>query len=401
VSIDGPLTGVGIIELGGIGPGPFAAMLLAELGADVVRIDRRDPGPLAGAGSMNRSRPNIALDLKHPEAVETVRRLADSADVLIDPWRPGVAERLGLGPADLLARNPRLVFARMTGWGQDGPLAQRAGHDITYAAISGALHLSGTAEKPIAPVNVLADYAGGALYLVIGILAALHDRARTGAGQVVDAAMVDGAASVVSMFYGLYGRGAWRDERGVNLLDGGMPFYDTYECADGGWVAVGALEPQFWAELNRVLGVSFVADQYDPAGFAQQRQTYAAAFRSRPRDEWAALFEGTDACVAPVLGLAEAPAHPHLAARGVFADVDGVALPRVAPRFSAHAVPDPTPERAPGADTTAYLRAHGFSQDEVEALLVSGAAYQLPHEVLDSQARSDTARGPRTANEGS
>ena len=339
MSIDGPLAGLSVIELGGIGPGPFAAMLLAELGADVVRIDRLGGSPLAADSAINRSRPNIAVNLKDPEGVAVVRRLAAEADVLIDPFRPGVAERLGLGPDDLAELNPRLIYARMTGYGQDGPWALAAGHDITYAALSGALHLSGPVAKPMPAVNILGDYAGGSLYLVIGILAAVHDRERTGRGQVIDAAMVDGAASIISMFYALFGSGRWRDERGVNLLDGGVPFYDTYQCADGKWLAVGPLEPGLWAELNGILGVSFVREQYDPAGFDDMREAYAAAFRTRPRDEWAELFEGTQACVAPVLGLAEAPQHPHLVARGTFAPVNGVPVPRVASRFPAYQLP--------------------------------------------------------------
>ncbi len=376
-STQGPLAGLSVVELAGLGPVPFAGLLLAELGADVVRIDR--PGgnsPLGQSGGLGRSRPSIAVDLKHPEGLATVQRLVDRADVLIEGLRPGVTERLGLGPADCLARNPRLVYGRMTGWGQDGPLAQRAGHDITYAAITGALHLTGPAERPIAPVNVLADFGGGTLYLVVGILAALHSRETTGRGQVVDAAMVDGVASLVTMFYGLLASGSWQDRRGVNLLDGGVPFYDTYECADGRFVAVGALEPQFYAELLDGLGATFEHAQYDPNGFAAQRDAFTRLFRERTRDEWAEHFSGTDACVAPVLSLAEAPTHPHLAARHTFADLDGHPVPRVAPRFSDTPALPPTRERAIGADTREQLLARGFTAEEVVALLASGAVVQ-------------------------
>lgn len=373
----GPLTGLTVVELAGIGPAPFAAMILADLGADVVRVDR--PGgntPLSVAAGLGRSRPSIAVDLKHPDGLATVRRLIDGADILVEGLRPGVTERLGLGPQECLARNPRLIYGRMTGWGQTGPLAHRAGHDITYAALTGALHLMGPPEKPMAPVNVLADFGGGALYLLVGLLAAVHAREGTGSGQVVDAAMVDGAASLVTLFYGMYAAGLWQDERGVNLLDGGAPFYDTYECADGKFVAVGALEPQFYAELLDGLGLDLEVPQYDPAGFAAQREAFSAAFRSRTRDAWAARFAGTDACVAPVLSLAEAPSHPHISARGTFADVGGHAVPRVAPRFSATPAPDPGREPAVGGDTTAYLLGHGFTEAEVSGLLRSGAVVQ-------------------------
>ena len=375
-AVRGPLAGLTVVELAGLGPAPFAALLLAELGADVVRIDRPGGNTLLGSGGLGRSRPSIAVDLKHPDGLATVQRLVDAADVLIEGLRPGVTERLGLGPVECLARNPRLVYGRMTGWGQDGPLAHRAGHDITYAAITGALHLVGTAERPMSPVNVLADFGGGALYLMVGILAALHSRQTTGQGQVVDAAMVDGAASLVTMFYALLAEGAWQDRRGVNLLDGGVPFYDTYACADGRFVAVGALEPQFYAALLDGLGLSFELNQYDPAGFAAQREAFAATFRTRTRDEWAVHFAATDACVAPVLSLAEAPGHPHLAARGTFTDLDGHPAPRVAPRFSATPGVEPTAERAIGADTRTALLARGFAAGEVDALLGSGAVVQ-------------------------
>lgn len=374
----GPLDGIRVVELGGIGPTPFAGLMLAELGADVVRVDR--PGEsnlLALAGGLRRSRPSIAVDLKVPAGRDVVQRLVDGADVLVEGYRPGVAERLGLGPQECLARNPRLVHARMTGWGQTGPWAQRAGHDITYAAVSGTLHALGPAARPVAPVPVIGDFAGGSMYLVVGVLAALIARGTTGRGQVVDAAMVDGAAHLFTMVHGLLGAGAWRDEREANLLDGGAPFYAVYECADGRFVAVGALEPPFWAELVAGLRVEVEAEQYDPDTWERQRSVFAAAFLTRTRDEWAVHFEGTDACVAPVLSLREAPHHPQLVARGTFApDAHGHLVPRTGPRLSGTPARDPGPEPAPGADTTAYLLAHGFTEGEVEALITSGAVVQ-------------------------
>ncbi|HOB78983.1 MAG TPA: CaiB/BaiF CoA-transferase family protein [Ornithinibacter sp.] len=374
----GPLDGIRVVELGGIGPTPFAGLMLAELGADVVRVDR--PGernPLALAAGLRRSRPSIAVDLKSSAGSDVVKRLVDGADVLVEGFRPGVAERLGLGPEECLARNPRLVHARMTGWGQTGPWAQRAGHDITYAAVSGTLHALGPAARPVTPVPVIGDFAGGSMYLVVGVLAALIARGTTGRGQVVDAAMVDGAAHLFTMVHGLLGTGAWRDEREANLLDGGAPFYAVYECADGKFVAVGALEPEFWAELVTGLGVDLPGEQYDPDTWEAQRAAFAAAFRTRSRDEWAEHFEGTDACVAPVLSLREAPTHPHAVGRGSFvADVNGHPVPRPGPRLSATPLRDPGPEPVPGADTRSYLLAHGFAADEVEALITSGAVVQ-------------------------
>ena len=376
----GPLAGVRVVELGGIGPGPFAALVLAELGADVVRVDRPDEAnPLALAGGLRRSRPSIAVDLKSEAGRDVVHRLVDDADVLLEGFRPGVAERLGLGPDECLARNPRLVVARMTGWGQDGPWAQRAGHDITYAAVSGTLHALGGAARPVVPVPLVGDFAGGSMYLVVGVLAALLSRGVSGRGQVVDAAMVDGAAHLASLVHGLLGAGAWRDEREANLLDGGAPFYGVYECADGGFIAVGALEPAFWAELVAGLGLTpdAVGEQFDTEGWGRQRAAFAAAFATRDRDDWAARFEGTDACVAPVLSLAEAPHHPQLVARGTFApDAHGHPVPRTGPRFSATPGLAPGPEPVPGADTTAYLLAHGFDADEVAELVASGAVVQ-------------------------
>ncbi len=373
----GALAGIRVVELGGIGPVPYAALVLAELDADVVQVERiGEASPLARTGGLRRSRPSIAVDLKHPDGLAAVQRLVDGADVLLEGWRPGVAERLGLGPDECLARNPRLVLARMTGWGQDGPLAPRAGHDITYAAVSGSLHALGPADRPITPPPLLGDFGGGSMYLLVGVLSALLARERTGQGQVVDAAMVDGAASLLTVVHGLLGAGAWQDERESNLLDGGAPFYAVYPCADGKFVAVGALEPPFFAALVEGLGVGPIGEQYDTVAWPDQRAAIAAAFASRTRDEWSAAFEGTDACVAPVLSLAEAPRHPHLVARGTFADLGGHAVPRTGPRLSATPAKDPGPEPHVGADTTAYLRSHGFTADEVDALLGSGAIHQ-------------------------
>src|SRR3954470_10159071 len=353
-------------------------MLLAELGADVVRVDRPGRGAKLfppEKEALHRSRPCAAVDLKRPEGRDVLLRLVESADVLVEGLRPGVTERLGLGPDEGLDRNPGLVYARMTGWGQHGPLADRAGHDINYLGLTGALHAIGPADKPVPPLNIGADFGGGSMFLVVGVLAALLERATSGRGQVVDAAMVDGASSLITMVYGMLGAGLWRDRRAANLLDGGAPFYDTYPCADGGHVAVGALEPQFYAALLDGLGLTgeLPGAQYDIAHWPEHRRRFAAAFAGRTRDEWTATFEGTDACVTPVLGLREAPAHPHLAARGTFVQQDGMPLPGPAPRFSRTPGAVRGPARRPGADTRAVLSDWGFSADEVEQLLAAGA----------------------------
>lgn len=379
-SVGGPLAGLKVVELAGIGPAPFACMMLAELGADVVRIDRIASGEARGpdlTGGLNRSRASIAVDLKSSSGRDVALRLVEQADVLIEGMRPGATEDLGIGPDACLARNPRLVYGRMTGWGQVGPWASMAGHDINYAALSGALHVSGPPERPIPPVNVLADFGGGALYLLVGVLSALTARERTGRGQVVDAAMVDGAASLITMIYAMHGKGLWQDERGVNLLDGGAPYYDTYECSDGRFVAVGAIEPAFYAALLEGLGLpDLPGPQNDRDAWPAHRAALAARFRSRTRDEWAAVFEGTDACVAPVLSLSEAPEHPHMSARGAFASVDGAVQPVLAPRFSVTSGRAPTPEHRAGADTEAVLVGWGWSAEEIRELLGEGAIQQ-------------------------
>ncbi|MEV0266165.1 CaiB/BaiF CoA-transferase family protein [Streptomyces sp. NPDC050617] len=357
----GPLAGVRVVELAGIGPGPFAAMLLADLGADVVRVDRPDGAGLAidpAFDITNRNKRSVVLDLKTPAGTRAALQLAERADVFIEGYRPGVAERLGVGPEDCLARNPRLVYGRMTGWGQHGPLSETAGHDIGYIAITGALGMIGPADgPPTAPANLLGDYAGGSLYLVIGVLAALQHARTSGAGQVVDAAIVDGTAHLTAMIHGMLAAGGWQDRRGANLLDGGAPFYGTYETADGGYMAVGALEKRFYAEFMELLGLADQAPARDDlARWAELRTAVAERFRARTRAEWAAVFADSDACVAPVLSLREAPDHPHLAARGTFVDHGGITQPAPAPRFSATPGTVRRPPAQPGADTAEVAR---------------------------------------------
>ncbi|MFE8957776.1 CaiB/BaiF CoA transferase family protein [Streptomyces iakyrus] len=357
----GPLSGVRVVELAGIGPGPFAAMLLADLGADVVRVDRPGGPGLAidpACDVTNRNKRSVVVDLKAPDGPEQVLGLAARADILVEGYRPGVAERLGVGPGPCHARNPRLVYGRMTGWGQEGPLARRAGHDIAYIAPTGTLGMIGRPDEPPAvPANLLGDYAGGSLYLVVGVLAALHHARATGTGQVVDAAIVDGTAHLSTMIHGMLAAGGWQDRRGANLLDGGCPYYGTYETADGRYMAVGALEPQFYAEFLALLGVEDrAAARKDVARWGELREEVAARFKSRTRDEWTAVFDGTDACVAPVLSLREAPHHPHLAARGTFTDHGGITQPAPAPRFSATPTSVRTGPARPGADTADVAR---------------------------------------------
>ena len=357
----GPLVGLRVIELAGIGPGPHAAMLLADLGADVVRVERPSGGLQlvpSGEDQMLRGRRSVMFNLTEPSGRETLLRLVERADVLIEGLRPGVTERLGVGPADCHARNPALVYARMTGWGQDGPLADRAGHDINYIALSGVLHAVGNAGgKPVPPLNLVGDFGGGSMFLVAGVLAALWERERSGAGQVIDAAMVDGVSVLAQMFWSLRAGGLWRDQRGSNLLDSGVPFYDTYACSDGRYVAVGALEPQFYAALLEGLGLTEaeLPGQLDPTGWPVLRQRFTDVFASRSRDEWGAVFEGTDACVTPVLAFSEVPAYPHIAARGTVITLGGVPQAAPAPRFSRTHPDRPTPPPKPGADTAQVL----------------------------------------------
>ncbi|MFH9750890.1 CaiB/BaiF CoA transferase family protein [Streptomyces griseus] len=354
----GPLTGVRVVELAGIGPGPFAAMLLADLGADVVRVDR--PGG-AGLGIdpaydlTNRNKRSVLLDLKSDGGPARVLDLVERADILIEGYRPGVAERLGVGPEPCLARNPKLVYGRMTGWGQDGPLAERAGHDIAYLALTGTLSMIGRPdEPPTVPANLVGDYAGGSLYLVVGVLAALQHARAHGEGQVVDAAIVDGAAHLASMIHGMLAAGSWQDRRGANLLDGGCPFYGTYATSDGGHMAVGPLEGQFYAEFAGLLGIADdFPDRWDLARWDELRAAVTERFLTRTRAEWTEVFAGTDACVAPVLSLTEAPHHPHLVARSTFVEHSGITQPAPAPRFSATPVSVRGGPARPGADTAA------------------------------------------------
>jgi alpha-methylacyl-CoA racemase len=345
----GPLTGLRVIELAGIGPGPHAAMILADLGADVVRIER--PGSQE-RDALLRGRRSVIADLKTVDGRDLVLRLATNADVLIEGYRPGIAERLGVGPDDCHAVNPRLIYGRMTGWGQDGPLAHMAGHDINYISITGVLHAIGRpGERPTPPLNLVGDFGGGSMFLLTGILAALWERERSGQGQVVDAAMVDGASVLAQMMWAMRAQGTWDDERGINLLDGGAPFYDTYECADGRYVAVGALEPQFYAQLLAGLGLdpAELPAQLDCTGWSMLRSLFTKAFREHPRSHWEQAFAGTDACVTPVLSFAEATQHPHLTTRGTLIDLDGTTQPAPAPRFSRTVLAAPAPPPEPGA----------------------------------------------------
>jgi len=364
----GPLTGLRVVELAGIGPGPHAAMMLADLGADVVRVERPRPAaqPLPGVSRdyLLRGRRSVSADLKSAAGRDLVLSLSERADVLIEGLRPGVAERLGVGPDAARERNPRLVYARMTGWGQQGPMAARAGHDINYISLTGALHAIGTrGARPTAPLNLVGDFGGGSMMCVTGILAALWERERSGEGQVIDVAMVDGASVLLQMVWSMLGSGQWRDTPASNALDTGAPYYDTYQCADGRYVAVGAIEPQFYAELLDGLGLAAaeLPAQHDVSGWPKLREAFGAAFASRTRDEWAAAFAGRDACVTPVLSFGEVPGHPHMAARGTIIEVDGVRQAAPAPRFS-RTVPDaPASPPAPGADTDAVLRDWGIS----------------------------------------
>ena len=378
----GPLRGIKVVEIAGIGPGPHAATLLADLGADVIRVER--PGGPVSPGTretdlLTRGRPSVALDLKRPGAVEAVLALVGGADVLLEGMRPGAMERLGLGPDDCLARNPRLVYGRMTGWGQDGPLAHTAGHDLNYVSLAGALHgLGQDPDRPHFPTNLLGDFGGGSTYLVIGVLAALLESRTSGRGQVVDAAIVDGTAHLSAMFAGMLASGFARERRAANLLDGAAPYYDVYETSDGKHVSVGALEPQFYAVLVERLGIADLPDRDDPAHWPVLREAFTKRFAERTQAEWWEVFEGTDACVAPVLPLTEAAQHPHLAARATYVDRDGVLQPAPAPRFSRTEPTLTTGPSVPGGSTREALTAWGVP--DVDALLGSGAAVQAQGE---------------------
>ena len=376
----GPLRGVKVVEIAGIGPGPHACMLLADLGADVIRIERPGGQMLSGGSHdlLNRGRPSVALNLKDPEGARTVLDLVEGADVLVEGMRPGVAERLGFGPDDCHARNPRLVYGRMTGWGQEGPWAKAAGHDMNYVAISGSLHgLGQVKDKPQFPTNLLGDFGGGSTYLVIGILAALLEARSSGEGQVVDAAIVDGVASLNAMTAAFLAGGGFKEERAANLLDGGAPYYDIYETADGEHMSVGALEPQFYELFVELLGIKDAApDRWDLEKTDELRELIAAAFKQKTREEWTAVFDGTDACVAPILRLSEAPTHPHLAARQTFVEHEGILQPQPAPRFSrTTATLSHPPAAGPGVHTREALAAWGVG--DVDGLVERGVAVQL------------------------
>ncbi len=377
----GPLTGIRIVEIASIGPGPFAGMMLADMGAEVLRIDR---APKAGGASskpsfdlLARGRPNVGVDLKHPHGVATVLKLIERADALIEGFRPGVMERLGLGPDACLARNPKLVYGRMTGYGQEGPLAQIAGHDIDYIALSGALHaIRRTGGAPMPPLNLVGDFGGGGMLLAFGIACALLEAKSSGRGQVIDAAMCDGSSLLMMMFHGMAAQGFHKaDQPGSNLLDSGAHFYEVYETADGKHLAVGAIEPQFYAELLQKLEIdpSTLPRQMDRAHWPTLKERFASVIKQRTQADWCARFEGSDACVAPVLSMDEAKRHPHNVARNAFVELGGVAQPAPAPRFSRTKPEVTTPPSQPGADTDAALRAWGFSEQELRALREQGA----------------------------
>ena len=377
----GPLDGVRVLELAGLGAAPFAGMLLADLGADVLRLERGNPdaSPETTWDLLNRSRLSVAVDLKNTAGRDLTLELATSADVLIEGFRPGVVERLGLGPAQVHARNPRLVYGRMTGWGQEGPLAQRAGHDINYIAVSGALWTVGRAgERPTPPLNYVGDFGGGALYLALGVVAALVHARATGEGQIVDAAMVDGSASMTAMTHSLMAAGVWREERGVNILDSGAPFYDVYETSDGRFVAVGAIEAKFYENLLAGLGLNptELPAQMDRDAWPAMKERFAAIFATRSRDEWVVAFEGVDACVSPVLSPSEAPTHPYNMARQVFSTV-GVTQPRPAPRFSATPTAISRPPQRAGSGTREGLASWGIDLARQAQLRAAGAFGEL------------------------
>ena len=372
----GPLGGIKVVEIAGIGPGPFCAMLLADMGADILRVDRAasvrpEPPKSASFDLLNRGRRSIGVDLKHPEGVATVLRLVAEADVLLEGFRPGVMERLGLGPEICLARNPRLVYGRMTGWGQEGPMAQAAGHDINYIALAGVLgHIGRQGEKPLPPLNLVGDFGGGGMLLAFGLVSALVERGSSGKGQVVDAAMVDGAALLMTMMHGFLATGMWHDERGTNLLDTGAHFYDTYETQDGQYVSIGSIEPQFYAELIKLAGLEGedLPAQMDRAQWPAMRKRLTEIFKGKTRAEWDAIMEGSDVCYAPVLSIPEAYAHPHNVERKTFVEVAGQKQPGPAPRFSRTAPEIRSPSPHPGQHTDEALAAWGFSDGEIAEL---------------------------------
>ena len=379
--MSGPLSGFTIIELAGIGPGPFAGMLLSDMGATVVRIERSQAVRGGDAANppkdiSNRGRLSIGIDLKSPEGVEAVMRLVDRADALFEGFRPGVTERLGLGPDECLARNPKLVYGRMTGWGQSGPYAQAAGHDINYIALAGALEPIGRAgQAPVPPLNLVGDFGGGGMFLAFGLVCGILEAHRSGRGQVVDAAMVDGAATLMTMFHAMTAMGGWRPERGTNLLDTGAHFYDVYECADGTYISLGSIEPQFYAELRRLAGLEGAEwdPQMDRAQWPALKAKLQVLFRTKTRHEWCALMEHSDVCFAPVLSIADAPKHPHNVARSTFVDVAGVTQPAPAPRFSRTVPVISSPPSHPGQNTADVLALAGYDAAAIEHLRSTGA----------------------------
>ena len=366
----GPLSEVRIVEIAGLAPVAFAAMLMADLGAEVIRVDRPGSALPSGADLLTRGRRSAIVDLKQPTGCKVVLRLVEQADAFVEGFRPGVAERLGIGPEACQGRNPRLVYGRMTGWGQDGPYASMAGHDINYVGLTGALNAIGGPQRPAIPLNLIGDFAGGALYLVVGVLAGLLEARRSGRGQVIDAAIVDGTAHLTTLILGLLATGEWRDMRGANLLDGGAPFYDVYETADGKHVSVGALEPQFYAELIERLGLVDAPAREDPGQWAELRSRFAAAFASKTRDEWVEIFDGSDACVTPVLAFSEVAEHPHMSARGVVVERAGIGQPAPAPRFSRTPGALSAPPARPGEHTREVL--HDWGITDVDELLTAG-----------------------------
>jgi len=376
----GPLQGLKVIEMAGIGPGPFTAMMLADMGADVLRVDRPNARVLnPDKDVLNRGRRSIAVDLKHPDGVQTVLRLVEQADALLEGFRPGVMERLGLGPDECLARNPKLVYGRMTGWGQEGPLSHAAGHDINYIAIAGVLNnFKRDGERPVPPNNLVGDFGGGGLLLAFGLVCALLEAGRSGQGQVVDAAMVDGAAVLSTMLHAFVAMGIWQDNPGHNMLDTGAHFYEVYETADGKFMAIGAIEHQFYAELLERTGLKDeeLPFQMDREQWPSLKERFAALFKTKTRDEWQSILEGTDACAVPVLSMTEAPSHPHNVARQTFIERDGVIQPAPAPRFSRTNAEIAGPPPAPGEHTTDALADWGFTADEVAKLREAGAVSQ-------------------------
>jgi alpha-methylacyl-CoA racemase len=372
----GPLTGLKIIELAGIGPGPFCGMMLADMGAEVIRVDRAGGSTNRPKDVLTRGRKSIAVDLKSDDGKEVILKMCEGADAIFEGFRPGVTERLGLGPDECMARNPKLVYGHMTGWGQEGPMAQAAGHDINYISLAGALHAIGAkGEKPVPPLNLVGDFGGGGMVLAFGLVCAILEAQKSGTGQVVDTAMVDGAAILMSMFYTMRSAGVWTDERGDNMLDGGAHFYDTYETSDGKYISIGSIEPQFYALLLEKAGLDKdeFAPQMDRKQWPALKTKVTEAFKGKTRDEWCEIMEGSDVCFAPVLSLGEVPDHPHNKARNAYVEIDDVVQPAPAPRFSRTEVGISHGSRIAGEDTIGVLGSAGFSESEIESLVESGA----------------------------